>query len=115
ALAVSTAPTGNLIPVYTHLRAYVGLGTETIAYTAKVERTDALFTGMHDIAPGLLDGDCLPDDARLCTDPAAYILYLSAEAALDRERAFAPPPAWRALHTDGTLVIYGRGPDDDLD
>jgi hypothetical protein len=108
AVAVSTAPTGNLIPVYTHLRAYVGLGTETIAYTTRVERTDALFAGTLGDASALLDGACLPDDARLCTDPAAYILYLSAELALDREQAFAPPPGWRAIYTDETRIIFGR-------
>lgn len=108
AVAVSTAPTGNLIPVYTHLRAYVGLGTETIAYTTKVKQTEALFAGVSDDAPSWLDGECLADDPRLCADPAAYVLYLSAEAEIDSERTFAPLPGWRVLYANGDLAVYGR-------
>lgn len=107
-VAVSTAPTGNLIPAYTHLRAYVGLGTETIAYGLKLTRMEALFAGILNSAPSLLDGECLPDDERLCTDPADYLLYLSAEADIDMERAFAPLPGWTAIYSDGAFGIYGR-------
>lgn len=107
AVVVSSHETGNLIPAYTHTRAYIGLGTETLAYEDKLQATDAFFSSGGAAGSTVLDGGCLPADPRLCAPLADYIAVLSAEYAL-AGGAFTPPLGWVVVYESAGRTIYGR-------
>lgn len=108
AVVLSLIDTGNLIPVYSGLRSYVGHGPETLDYDAKADRAEAFFIGALTEAEtaALLDGDCLPEHPTLCSEPVRYVLVTPLERALMMDRS--PLDGMTPIYAQGEVEIYAR-------
>jgi hypothetical protein len=95
-VALSAYETGNVLPAYTPLRAYIGLGTETLHMAAKAPRVAAFY------AAGTRDADRL----RLLQDGGIdYVLFGPPERALGSfDPAAAAYLVWR--FEDGRYAVY---------
>ncbi|MGQ9889468.1 MAG: hypothetical protein ACUVSX_13395 [Aggregatilineales bacterium] len=83
--------TGNRLPAYTHLRAFVGHGPETLDAVAKTAQAEAFFRGA--LSPA-------EQAALLAGQRVGYIVYGPSERRLAPD---APaPPAWAA----GLVALY---------
>ncbi|MCC6189615.1 MAG: hypothetical protein IT318_11315 [Anaerolineales bacterium] len=99
-VALSAYLTGNVLPAYTPLRAYIGLGTETLHLAEKAPRVAAFYAaGTPDAARRQL-----LEDGRI-----AYVLFGPAERALGEfDASAADYLAWR--FESGQYSIYAVTP-----
>ncbi len=94
-VVLSSHASGNLIPAYTNLRAYLGHGPETLYANRKVEEVAQFFTGT------------LPDaDRRALLDRVQYVFVGPPEHDL-AEGNTSWQAGLRLIHEDGDYAIYG--------
>lgn len=92
-VVLSSKETGNVIPAYTDLIAYVGHGPETIDAGSKEARARAFFTGT-----------LAPDERRALLDAVDYVFYGPLEVPEEGQRSMV----WAA----GLRLLAGFAPDE---
>jgi len=94
-VVLSAPSTGNVLPAYADVRAYVGHGPETIGYAGKSDQVRRFFSGAMSEAERL---------ALLEGFDVAYVFYGPAERALSGSSVTAAAPRW----TDTMQRVYSR-------
>lgn len=114
-VALASFETGNAIPVYTHLRAFIGHGPETLE-AARKEALIAQFFG-GELADqerrNLFAGGCLEAAPELCGDPPRWLIFGEAErqsmaGGADAFRQMLANEGWRQVYDADGWEIYGR-------
>lgn len=108
--------TGNAIPVYTHLRSFIGHGPETLEADRKALQVEALFSGTmtdEQRAALLAGGGCLQNFPDLCGDPLNWLIFGESERQMmaggeDAFRRMLAREGWRQVYNADGWEIYER-------
>lgn len=101
AVVLGSFQSGNVLPVYSRLRPFVGHGPETLAALEKEPLVEAFYRGelSAEEQATLLTGPCLAPATVGCSDPIDYVLFGPLEQAL---AGSATPGSW----ADGMTLVY---------
>ncbi len=113
-VALASFETGNAIPVYTHLRSFIGHGPETLEADRKAAQVDAFFTDtVTDEERTVLfaGGGCLQNQPDLCGDPLRWLIFGEAERQMmaggaDSFRQMLAREGWRQVYDADGWEIY---------
>jgi predicted membrane-bound mannosyltransferase len=104
AVVLGAFESGNVVPVHTRLRPFVGHGPETIAAIEKTALVRAFFADAMTPAEreALLAGPCLAPNSVGCSDPIDFVLFGPLEQAIAGNTT---PGRW----SEGLTRIYETG------
>lgn len=115
-VALASFETGNAIPMYTHLRSFIGHGPETLEADRKAGQVEALFSGTltdEERATLFGGGGCLQNAPELCGDPLNWLIISESERQMMADGAVAfrqmlAREGWRQVYDADGWEIYER-------
>ncbi len=108
-VVLSGVETGNALPVFAHVRVYMGHGPETLEWPRKRAEVLAFFSGGMDVAARATlyaGGGCLQAAPALCGDPIDWLVVGPRERALMGDAPPAWLDEWTPVYQDGAWAIY---------